>query len=161
MGVEVSRAARDDSPLGVAVLDLDNFKYVNDEHGHEIGDRVLAWVGSVLAEQVRGVDVAARTGGEEFLVLLPRADAQSAHAFAERVRHAVEASGAQSGRGRHGVPSTLRLSISAGVAAGVAPVEVNGLIEAADHAMYAAKRAGRNRTVVDPDAGVPAPVLAP
>ena len=146
-GVEVSRAARDDSPLGVAVLDLDNFKYVNDEHGHEIGDRVLAWVGSVLAEQARGVDVAARVGGEEFLVLLPRADGPAAYAFAERVRLAVETTGEQSGRGRYGVPGTLALSISAGVSAGVAPIDISGLIESADHAMYAAKRTGRNRTV--------------
>lgn len=149
MDEEVSRAARDSCPLGVAVFDLDHFKHVNDEHGHEVGDRVLAWLGSLLSEQVRGVDVAARVGGEEFLVLLPRAYAEDAHVFAERVRAAVEATGGDGGRGRHGVPDMLRLSISAGVAAWEAPIDVRGLIEAADRAMYSAKRAGRNRTVVD------------
>jgi diguanylate cyclase (GGDEF)-like protein len=149
MEEEVSRASRDRGSLGVAVFDLDHFKHVNDEHGHEIGDRVLAWFGSLLAEQVRGVDVAARVGGEEFLVLLPRADASAAYAIAERVRGAVQTTGSQSSRLRYGVPSTLRLTISAGVSSGAAPTDVRGLIEAADRAMYSAKRTGRDRTVVD------------
>jgi diguanylate cyclase (GGDEF)-like protein len=164
IGVEVSRAARDRCPLGVAAFDLDDFKNVNDERGHEIGDRVLAWVGSVLAEQVRGVDVAARVGGDEFVVLLPRADTDAAHLFAERVRVTVEATWTHSGRGRSGVSDTLPLSVSAGVAAGVTPVDVHALIQAADRAMYSAKRAGRNRTVADPSAfgatAPPAPVTA-
>jgi diguanylate cyclase (GGDEF)-like protein len=161
IGAEVSRTARDGCPLGVAAFDLDGFKNINDEHGHEIGDRVMAWLGGVLAEQVRGVDIAARVGGDEFVVLLPRADTDAARLFAERVRVAVEAHG---GRGRYGVSDTLPLSVSAGVAAGVPPVDVHALIQAADRAMYSAKRAGRNRTAVDPGAfgatARPAPVTA-
>ena len=75
MDIEVRRALRHESPMAVAIVDVDNFKQVNDEHGHEVGDRVLAWVGAVLARESRGVDVAARTGGDEFAVLLPDGDA--------------------------------------------------------------------------------------
>jgi len=89
MKAELSRASRDGAPLAAVVLDLDHFKRINDEHGHEIGDRVLVWLGALLREQARGVDVAARVGGEEFVVLLPRADHDAGHIFAERVRRAV------------------------------------------------------------------------
>ena len=82
-----SRAPRATStPLGAVTFDLDHFKRVNDEHGHEIGDRVLAWFGALLNEQARGVDVAARVGGEEFVVLLPRRRCRRRAQFAERVR---------------------------------------------------------------------------
>jgi diguanylate cyclase (GGDEF)-like protein len=146
LDAEISRASRDGSPLGAVVFDLDHFKLVNDEHGHEVGDRVLAWLGTLLKEQARGVDVAARAGGEEFVVLLPRADADAAEAFAERVRLAVAAAGPESGRGRMGVSATLLLTVSAGAASADAPVDGPGLLAAADQALYAAKRGGRNRT---------------
>jgi diguanylate cyclase (GGDEF)-like protein len=150
LGAELSRAARDDSALGAVAFDLDHFKQVNDEHGHEIGDRVLAWLGALLREQARGVDVAARVGGEEFVVLLPRADADAAAGYAERVRRAVEALGPATGRGRMGLSESLPLSVSAGVVAATAPIDGGALLAAADQALYAAKRAGRNRTVVGP-----------
>ena len=147
LGAELSRAARDGSPLGAVVFDLDHFKRVNDEHGHEIGDRVLSWLGTLLKEQARGVDVIARVGGEEFVVLLPRADAEAAHIFAERVRCAVATAGPASGRGRMGVSDTLLLTVSAGATSADAPVDGPALLTAADQALYAAKRGGRNRTV--------------
>ena len=82
--------------MAVAIVDLDNFKQVNDEHGHEVGDRVLTWIGAVLAGRSRGVDVAARTGGDEFAVLLTDGDAAR--------RRAVRRSRAPGDRrpGRHG-----------------------------------------------------------
>ena len=80
--------------MAVAIVDIDHFKHVNDEHGHEIGDRVLAWLGSVLATQSRGVDVAARTGGDEFAVLLPDTDAEAGRRFADRVCRAIAAADA-------------------------------------------------------------------
>ena len=92
MEAERARAARDSAPLGAVAFDLDHFKHVNDEHGHEIGDRVLVWLGALLKEEARGVDVAARVGGEEFVVLLPRAD----HEAGARIRRA----GAARRRGR-------------------------------------------------------------
>ena len=143
---ELSRAERDGSPLGAVAFDLDHFKRVNDEHGHEIGDRVLSWLGTLLKEQARGVDVIARVGGEEFVVLLPRADADAAHIFAERVRCAVATAGPASGRGRMGVSDTLLLTVSAGATSADAPVDGPALLTAADQALYAAKRGGRNRT---------------
>ncbi len=102
MEAEIARAARESVPLGAVAFDLDRFKQVNDEHGHEIGDRVLVWLGALLREEARGVDVAARVGGEEFLVLLPGADEEAASVFAERVRMAVEASGPRTGAGASG-----------------------------------------------------------
>jgi diguanylate cyclase (GGDEF)-like protein len=143
MQAEIARAARDEIPLGAVAFDLDHFKRVNDEHGHEIGDRVLVWLGKLLKEQARGVDVAARVGGEEFLVLLPGADDEAAAVFAERVRLEVSATG----RRRSGLPEALQVSISAGVASAVAPVDGPTLLAEADQALYSAKRSGRNRTV--------------
>jgi diguanylate cyclase (GGDEF)-like protein len=154
LDAEVSRAGRDAVPLGAATFDLDHFKRVNDEHGHEIGDRVLAWFGALLAEQARGVDVPARVGGEEFVVLLPGADAAAARAFAERVRLAVRERGGDGAR--MGVSESLRLTVSAGVAAEDAPVDAQALLAAADQALYMAKRGGRNRTVIGPRAAQPA-----
>jgi diguanylate cyclase (GGDEF)-like protein len=150
LAAELSRAARDGSPLGVVAFDLDHFKAVNDEHGHEVGDRVLAWLGALLREQGRGVDVTARVGGEEFVVLLPRADADAATVYAERVRRAVEAVRPGTGRARLGLSESLPLSVSAGVAAATAPIDGAALMAAADQALYSAKRAGRNRTVIGP-----------
>ncbi len=148
MDAEVARAAREDMPLGAVAFDLDHFKQVNDEHGHEIGDRVLVWLGALLKEQARGVDVAARVGGEEFLVLLPGADHAAAEVFAERVRRAVAASGAESGRSRVGLSDSLRVTVSAGVSSAMAPIHGPALLAEADQALYAAKRGGRNQTVV-------------
>ena len=153
MEAERARAARDGAPLGAVAFDLDHFKRVNDEHGHEIGDRVLVWLGALLKEEARGVDVAARVGGEEFVVLLPRADHEAGRVFAERVRQAVEAGGQASGRGRAGLSEALRLTVSAGVASADAPIDGQALLAEADRALYAAKRHGRNRTNCGPRAG--------
>jgi diguanylate cyclase (GGDEF)-like protein len=148
MEAEIARAAREGTPLGAVAFDLDHFKRVNDAHGHEIGDRVLVWLGGLLKEQARGIDVLSRVGGEEFLVLLPGADHDAAAVFAERVRTAVATPG--DGRHRAGLPESLRLTISAGVSSAVAPVNGPRLHAEADQALYAAKRSGRNRTVVGP-----------
>ena len=152
MQAEIARAAREGTPLGAVVFDLDHFKDVNDTHGHELGDRVLVWLGALLKEQARGVDVAARVGGEEFVVLLPRADQDAAATFAERVRRAVATVGPDDGRGRMGLADSVRLTVSAGVASGVDPIDGQALLAAADQALYAAKHSGRNRTVVGPHA---------
>ena len=77
--------------LAVVVFDIDYFKRINDEWGHEVGDRVLARIGELLREQSRDIDVTARFGGEEFVVLLPRCTSADAAAFAERVRGALAA----------------------------------------------------------------------
>jgi diguanylate cyclase (GGDEF)-like protein len=135
LAAEVARATREGHPLAVVNLDLDHFKRVNDHQGHEAGDRALARVGAVIADQVRGGDLAARWGGEEFVVVLPGADVQAAHAFAERVRDAVAATGDG-------------LTVSAGVAVSAGAPDPQALLAAADAAMYRAKRTGRDRTIV-------------
>lgn len=117
-------------------FDIDYFKRVNDEWGHEAGDRVLVRLGAVLRAQTRSADVIARLGGEEFVVLLPGADVVHAESYAERVRA--------------GFAADLRLprvTVSAGVTAAVAPASVQELLQVADSALYAAKHA-RDRTVV-------------
>jgi diguanylate cyclase (GGDEF)-like protein len=136
LAVERSRLGRDEGPAAVVALDIDHFKRVNDDHGHDTGDRVLAWIGQRLAEESRGVDVVARVGGEEFAIVAPRAGPEAGHALAERIRHVV-----QDGR-----PEGLTITVSLGVAVATTAEELDTAIAAADRELYAAKRAGRNRT---------------
>jgi two-component system chemotaxis family response regulator WspR len=96
---------------------------------------------------VRGADIVARTGGEEFIVVLPGQDLTSAHLFAERVRRSLREGDALAQRRALGIDRTLTLTVSGGVAAARAPKEGQALIDAADRAMYRAKRSGRDRVV--------------
>jgi diguanylate cyclase (GGDEF)-like protein len=137
--VEFDRARRDRTSVGVVSFDIDHFKRVNDEWGHETGDRVLAHLGSVLRAHTRSADVVARTGGEEFVTVLSGSDAAAAGRYAERVRAAFSAPNDL------GLPS---VTVSAGVATAVAPDHAGSLLHQSDTALYAAKRAGRDRTVV-------------
>jgi diguanylate cyclase (GGDEF)-like protein len=133
LDTESARAVRESAPLAVVAFDIDHFKRVNDVHGHEVGDRVLKWVAEILAHETRGADITARVGGEEFVVVLPGTGIVGAQEFAERVRRAVAAGG-----------GPAELTISAGVAASVPRSVDHGLVDAADRALYAAKRGGRN-----------------
>jgi len=137
--VELDRARRDGAWIGAATFDIDYFKRVNDEWGHETGDHVLQRLGDVLRTESRSADVVARMGGEEFVTLLPGAQAGEAMAYAERVRAAF----ADDSEGELPV-----VTISAGVSAALAPVKVEELLHSADSALYAAKRAGRDRALV-------------
>ncbi len=137
--LELARARREDRPIAVVTFDIDHFKRINDEWGHEIGDRVLARIGGLLAGRCRDIDVAARFGGEEFVVLLPGCSSSDAEDFAERVRSAFAATDST------GLP-TVRAS--AGVLAVVAPNSIEQLLQGADSALYRAKRAGRDRTEI-------------
>jgi diguanylate cyclase (GGDEF)-like protein len=136
--IELTHAKRERRTIAVATFDLDRFKHINDEWGHQTGDMVLARIGAVLAEACRDVDVAARLGGEEFVVLLPGVDCAGAEAFTQRIRQQLSADGAS------GLP-TVR--VSAGVHAAIAPADVQVMLEHADSALYEAKRTGRDRTV--------------
>src|SRR5262245_13936174 len=140
---EVERARRFGTPLGLIMLDLDDFKRVNDDYGHQQGDEVLALVAGVLRDEIRELDTAARYGGEELAVILPQTDAAGAALLAERMRAALESLHVprMGGRGR------LSVTASLGVAAmPESAQDRDGLIAAADAALYAAKRAGKNRT---------------
>jgi diguanylate cyclase (GGDEF)-like protein len=139
---ETERSRRFQSPLGLMMVDLDNFKRVNDEHGHQQGDEVLAAVAAVVRELSRDIDAPARYGGEELVVVLPETDVEGAALLAERMRDAVE---------RLRVPyvgkkGTLRVTASFGVASlPESAADPDGLIAAADAALYQAKRGGKNR----------------
>jgi diguanylate cyclase (GGDEF)-like protein len=145
MSVEVERARRYGQEMGLIMLDIDNFKQVNDAYGHLQGDLVLREVARVLRQSSREIDEPARYGGEEMAVALPQTDLEGAYQFAERVRRAVEhlALPLPSGEG------TLRVTASFGVAslATADHADKDALVAAADGALYEAKRTGKNRTV--------------
>ena len=139
---EIERSRRFQTPLGLVMADLDDFKQVNDRHGHPQGDEVLASVASVLRDLSRDIDAPARYGGEELAVVLPQTDAEGAERLAERMREAVERLNVPrvSGRG------SLRVTASFGVASiPESASDSEQLVAAADAALYRAKRAGKNR----------------
>jgi diguanylate cyclase (GGDEF)-like protein len=135
MSREAARNRRSGAGLSLALLDLDNFKDVNDAHGHEAGDRVLAEVGRILKTSFRASDLAIRWGGDEFLVLLPDVGLDGARAVSERIRMQVEAL-SFSGLGR--------VTLSAGVVEVERTEEPFAALKRADANLYAAKAAGRN-----------------
>ncbi|WP_417584775.1 GGDEF domain-containing protein [Pelagibacterium sp.] len=125
---------------GLIVLDLDNFKSLNDEHGHAFGDAVLRSFATMIEENCREEDIAVRLGGEEFVLLLPESSLTEAIALAERIRGTM-------GRMTHSAEGQL---VSCTVSAGVALAEkgqtsLDSLIRKADNALYLSKRSGRNR----------------
>jgi len=122
------------------VCDLDHFKRVNDQYGHEVGDAVLARFGELLRELARDSDVPVRLGGEEFCMILPQTDEAGAAAAAERLR-------TETGRRmRELVPEGITVSIGVAVTSrGV--LDARGLLAAADRGLHAAKQAARDRSV--------------
>jgi diguanylate cyclase (GGDEF)-like protein len=142
---EVERARRFGQPLALVLLDLDDFKDVNDAHGHQVGDEVLRAVARVLRDSCREVDEPARYGGEELAVVMPNTDLDGAEHLAERIRHGVAGL-------RVPVPDgagTLAITTSLGVATMPASAsDAPSLVEAADDALYRAKRSGKNRTML-------------
>jgi diguanylate cyclase (GGDEF)-like protein len=142
---EISRSLRRDRTLTLCIIDVDLFKPVNDHYGHIAGDGVLRQLGEILRNHVRGDDVAARIGGEEFAVLLPEADIAAARSFAERVRQAVAATRFQMNPDIYG-----HVTVSIGVAALVSErADRSSLMSAADAALYRAKQLGRNIVCAD------------
>lgn len=133
------------SSLAGAVMllaDIDHFKVLNDTYGHLLGDKVLRSVAEVIRESIKGRDIAARIGGEEFAILLPDTTLDGATILAKRI---CAATASRSIR-RHGKDQAVdRVTLSIGVAAGTASDSLETLLDRADKAMYAGKRAGRNR----------------
>lgn len=135
---EVERARRYGTGMAVIMADIDQFKRLNDEFGHLLGDEVLRQASSLFHQQLRKIDVVCRFGGEEFAILLTQTTVKPAVTIAEKLRRMVE------GFQFPGVPRTVTIS------AGVAAFPTHGktrdeLIRAADNGLYAAKQAGRNR----------------
>jgi diguanylate cyclase (GGDEF)-like protein len=142
MDAEIAAARRYDRPLGLLMIDIDNFKSVNDTYGHQQGDLVLKAVAAVLQDSSREIDEPARYGGEEMAVALPQTDLEGAYTIAERVRAAVEALRVP----RLDGAGVLRVTVSCGVAASRAASK-DQLVASADAALYRAKHSGKNRTV--------------
>ena len=137
---EMERARRYAKPFTVIAIDIDYFKKVNDTYGHDIGDAVLKEVAKICAAQLRGTDVFARLGGEEFAALLPETDLKPALALAERLRVAIALQPIFTEKG------PLVVTISLGVAEHASQdTGLDQIMKRADEALYAAKRNGRNR----------------
>lgn len=143
MGREVPRAHRAGEPVGLIVLDIDHFKRLNDSHGHDAGDFVLARMGELLRKATRGGDIACRYGGEEFAVILPGASLAVARNRAEAIRAAFEAADFAFESEKLG-PMTLSAGISALPPGGG---DWSQALQEADRALYTAKEAGRNRVL--------------
>jgi diguanylate cyclase (GGDEF)-like protein len=144
MTAEVERARRYGHELGLIMLDIDNFKQINDTYGHLQGDEVLREVAHVLRQSSREIDEPARYGGEEMAVALPQTDLEGAYQFAERVRRRIEALAMPLPDGQ----GVLRVTASFGAASlnAAGGVDKDALVGAADSALYQAKRSGKNRT---------------
>ena len=140
---EIERARRQQAPLTALMLDVDNFKQLNDRLGHQAGDAVLRVIGDVLRRSVRMFDVCARYGGDEFAVLMPNSGYDSGAHIAERIREGIE--GSRPGGGPWS--DDVRVTVSIGIATFLAATGEE-LLARADQALYLAKREGRNRVAV-------------
>jgi diguanylate cyclase (GGDEF)-like protein/PAS domain S-box-containing protein len=143
---EFNAAIRYRPPLSVLMFDVDDFKLINDNFGHAIGDQALQHLTQVVRTKLRSADVIGRYGGDEFIVLLPQTSAQEARPLAERIHASIAAIHMETDKG------PLTLTISLGIAQTIystsEPDSVESLLLRADQALYAAKQAGRNRTVI-------------
>jgi two-component system cell cycle response regulator len=142
-------ASRHGHPLSVLMLDIDHFKFVNDEHGHPAGDAVLCGVADRIRQAVRGEDVAGRWGGEEFLAVLPWTDRLGAATVAERLRAAIAKDPVRDAE------MSIAVTVSVGMATAHPGELVDTVVARADEALYRAKERGRNR--IEGDAEVVTP----
>ncbi len=142
--VELNRSLRHGSPMSLMMLDIDNFKQINDRFGHQSGDQVLQTVGQIMRDSCRVYDIPGRYGGEEFCLMLPETRIENSLAVAERIRLRLESTAV------HFLGEAIHVTTSIGVAA-IDSVPEEGLfgaaslIERADRALYRAKDGGRNR----------------
>jgi two-component system cell cycle response regulator len=142
----LGNAKRNGRPLAFVIMDIDFFKQVNDTHGHDIGDEVLREFASRISANVRGIDLACRYGGEEFVVAMPDTDMAFACNIAERLRQSIETTPVKISRD----PGALNITISIGIARCEGEGDTaEQLLHRADQALYRAKRTGRNKVVAD------------
>jgi diguanylate cyclase (GGDEF)-like protein/PAS domain S-box-containing protein len=139
--IELKRQMRyPHSGLTLIMLDIDHFKKINDDHGHGMGDEILQHFTRVGQQCLRDVDIFARIGGEEFVILLPSTDLKGSYAIAERFRQAIEKSFVNTDRGK------IMVTVSLGLSTWTRDIkEIGTMLTHADHALYAAKHNGRNR----------------
>jgi two-component system cell cycle response regulator len=142
----LANARKNARPLAFVIMDIDHFKQVNDTYGHDIGDEVLKEFAARIASNVRGIDLACRYGGEEFVVAMPDTDVAFACSIAERLRMSIETNPVPISR----APGNLGITISIGIARYEGEGDsAEALLHRADQALYRAKRAGRNRVEAD------------
>jgi diguanylate cyclase (GGDEF)-like protein len=142
---EIQRAKRIEHPLSAMMLDLDHFKRINDTYGHAFGDQVLREVAARCGKSIREIDIIGRYGGEEFAIVLPHADPESASAVAGRLKDVISDTPIDTEKG------PISMTISIGIAEWTPDVEdLATLLDRADTALYAAKNTGRNRIVTYP-----------
>ena len=132
--------------LALMILDIDHFKRINDTHGHDIGDKVIQEISERIKNSVRGIDLACRYGGEEFLVAMPDTDKTFASVVAERLRNEIEQHKVSINSGREEIAVTVSIGISS-TEDGPKDDSAQKLIKRADEALYAAKSGGRNRVI--------------
>jgi len=137
--ISLAHAARQGLPTAAIMVDIDHFKKVNDSFGHNTGDQVIRQVAEILRQTTRTSDVVARTGGEEYLLVLPATSLDAARTLAERIRLAIGERPLVVDHQR------IPVTVSLGVAGAMGEVDLNKLSQEADRAMYLAKRGGRNR----------------
>jgi diguanylate cyclase (GGDEF)-like protein len=147
LDVEVSRAQRSGTPLALILSDLDDFKHVNDNWGHAVGDQALRYFATILRSTIRDIDLPARLGGEEFAVLLPDTDLAGGTELAERIRHLL----AESTQAMTSQP--IRITASFGVSCFPPIAAADDLLVDADKSLYRAKRRGKNMVVASEIAG--------
>jgi diguanylate cyclase (GGDEF)-like protein len=139
LATESSRSLRDQNHFSVLLIDIDNFKNVNDTHGHHAGDEVLRAVAGVLRDQSRKADIVARYGGEEFALLLPSTDREGAILAAEKLRNAVSSLATQFQK------YSLQPAVSIGITTSRGDLPPDKIVQQSDNALYSAKHAGKNR----------------
>jgi len=148
LGTEINRAQRFHSPLSLMMIDIDDFKNLNDTHGHPTGDYVLRSLARIVARSIRNVDIPARYGGDEFAIILTHTDLANARKIATRVKRAI------TGHRFEHEGLKLDVTLSFGVAEYKAPMTADRLVKHADSALYLAKAAGKNTIkVFEPEKG--------
>jgi diguanylate cyclase (GGDEF)-like protein len=132
----MAHALRNDTPLSVAMIDLDHFKQYNDRYGHVAGDTLLRSIAAVMVSNTRGQDLVARYGGEEFVLVMPDTDLVGGHHLLDQLR-----------RGGRDTTSDFGVTLSAGLTSWDGLEDATSFIERADQALYRAKETGRDRVV--------------
>jgi len=146
LGTLVEQAAARGKPIAVLVLDIDFFKAINDGHGHDAGDDVLREFAIRMRKSIRGIDLACRYGGEEFVIVMPETDMAVAATVAERLRRRIATEPFPIDQGRKSIEVTISIGIASLESA---DDNAANMLKRADQALYRAKRDGRNRVVAD------------
>ncbi|WP_371192933.1 GGDEF domain-containing protein [Glaciecola sp. SC05] len=137
-------------PISIIMVDIDHFKKVNDNHGHDAGDRVLIWFANILQQSIRNSDLVARMGGEEFLIVFPKTQIDEAEKITNAIRKKIEKTAFYATE-----DMSLKITASFGIAMAEHVTEVESAMNKADVNLYLAKRSGRNRACIGPENSPP------